>query len=65
MIIHDYVEDGIALFVSFDIETGGDDCDILQISAEYFTLDKDSSKHGGRRISNTFDSYVKPAESAI
>ena len=25
----DYVEDGTAVFVSFDIETGGDDCGIL------------------------------------
>ena len=28
-IIHDYVEDGTTLFVSFDIETGGDDCGIF------------------------------------
>ena len=43
---HDYVEDGIAVFVSFDIETGGDNCGILQISAECFILNKDGNKCG-------------------
>ena len=28
----------IDVFVSFDIETGGHHCGILQISAEYFTV---------------------------
>ena len=52
------------LFVSFDIETGGEDYVILQISVECFRLDRDVTKCGGIRLSNTFNSYVKPSESA-
>ena len=64
-IIHEYVEDRMALFVSFDIKTGGDDFGSLQISAECFTLDSNSTNGGKRRLLNTFDSYVKPHQSSI
>ena len=64
-LIHDYVESGSAIFVSFDIETGGEYCGILQISAECFKLDTDVTEYGGIRFSDTFNSYVKPSESAI
>ena len=64
-LIHDHVEAGTAIFVSFDIETGGEECGILQISAECFTLEQDVCKYGGQRFSDTFDSYVKPSDSAV
>ena len=64
-LIHDYVEEGKAVFISFDIETGGDDCGIVQISAECFVLDSTTSNGWGERLPNTFDSYVKPPPSAI
>ena len=45
-LINDFVARGTSVFVSFYIETGGNNCDILQISAECFTLDYDTTKSG-------------------
>ena len=64
-IIHDEVKNGQVVFISFDIKTGGDDCGIVQLSSEYFILSSNGDEGGGRRLKQTFDSYVKPHESAI
>ena len=45
------------MFICFDIEAGGDDCGILQISDECFNLNSDSP---GKKITEVFNSYVKP-----
>jgi len=66
------------VFVSFDIETGGEHCGILQISAEMVRVDvepsilsngnesnmKDSSSNI-RREAHVFNKYIKPEEGAI
>ena len=64
-IIHDEVKNGQVVFISFDIETGGDDCGIVQLSSECFILSSNGDEGGGRRLKQTFESYVQPHESAI
>jgi hypothetical protein len=51
------VKGDIAL-VSFDVETGGEQCGVCQISAVAFDLQGDS-------LCNDFDFYVRPPSSAI
>ena len=63
-LISDYVSSGKCVFISFDMETGGDHCGILQLSAECFILDTDINKSGGVKLSKVFNSYVKPPEDA-
>ena len=53
------------MFISFDIETGGDDCRIVQLSLEYFILGTDGDSDGSKRLENTIDSFVKPHQSEI
>ena len=36
--LYDNINNGKVDFVSFDIETGGDDCGIVQLSTECFIL---------------------------
>ena len=64
-IIHDEVKNGQVVFISFDIETGGDDCGIVQLSSECFILSSNGDEGGGRRLKQTFNLYVKPHEYAI
>ena len=64
-LIHPIVYGGNGLFIYFDLETGGDYCGIVQISAECFTIDPKADKGGGERLSNTFDAYVKPPNDAV
>ena len=47
------------------METGGDYCGIIQISAECFTIDAKGDKGGGERLPNTFDAYIKPPNNAV
>jgi hypothetical protein len=58
------------VFVSFDIETGGTYCGIVQISAEMFHLVHDPSAQKNThptliRLETTFNEYVNPGASAI
>ena len=76
-IAHHHIMDNKLVFVSFDIETGGEYCGILQLSAEIVRIKiiQSTSKKGvtiGKdsagtidRVSSTFNSYVKPPEGAI
>ena len=75
---HHKFEANRVVFVSFDIETGGEYCGILQISAEIVRVDvlptvsnngkisnlKDYSSNIRREV-NAFNEYVKPHEGAI
>ena len=63
--INDHVAEGRCVFIFLDMETGGDNCGILQISAEAFTMDTDINKSGGVKLPEVFNSYVKPPSNAI
>ena len=70
---HHFIDQGEAIFLSLDVETGGEYCGILQLSAEIcrMTIKPDGSSKmkdkatDVRRDSNTFNEYVKPPEGAI
>lgn len=54
------------VFCSFDIETGGEDCGILQMSGELFRPNPvDPTGSDFVRIDETFNQYVKPPPGAI
>ena len=68
-----YIDRGKAIFLSLDVETGGEYCGILQLSAEIcrMIIKQDGSSKlkdkatDIRRDTNTFNKYVEPAEGAI
>ena len=77
-IAHPLFRDNKVAFLSFDIETGGEHCGILQLSAEIvrFELAPTTTSKGVvsttndtavnvRRGPTTFNSYVNPGEGAI
>jgi len=49
-----------AVFLSFDIETGGEKCGIIQISCECFQILNGEGERKG-----TFDEYVNPGPNAV
>ncbi|KAL3757005.1 hypothetical protein ACHAWU_003889 [Discostella pseudostelligera] len=67
-IAHFILNNKLCTFVSFDIETGGENCGIIQISAEVcrMTLISDGNKLGNDRINGAerepevFNKYVNP-----
>ena len=74
---HNIIRAKKAVFLSFDIETGGEYCGILQLSAEILRFDvipkrttkgetttNDSIANIGRNT-KAFNSYVNPGEGAI
>jgi hypothetical protein len=50
---HDLIMKGHIALVSFDVETGGEECGVCQISAVAFDLQ-------GNSLCGDFDFYVKP-----
>ena len=62
-IVHEYIVNRKAVFVSLDLETGGDSCGVIQLSAEIFQVSEDLS--GYTRQNEIFDKYVKPSECAV
>lgn len=65
-IAHHYITSGDVVYCSFDLETGGEYCGIVQISAELFSPNP-ADALGLDFISNpdTFNSYVQPPEGAL
>ena len=53
-----YIDEKCIVFVSLDIEHGGDKCGICQISADFTT-------HDGTSAGQPFNEYVRPPQSAI
>jgi len=49
------------VYVSFDVESGGEYCGIVQMSANIFRI----NNNVGEIESKSFDSYVKPGDGAI
>ena len=64
-IAHHYLEHEKALFCSFDIETGGEFCGILQMSAQIFRVKNCNNKPNISIVEETFNHYVKPHDGAI
>jgi hypothetical protein len=69
-IAHWYYVENDLVFVSFDIETGGTYCGIVQISAEMFRLVHDPSAQQNTpptliHLETTFNEYVNHGASAI
>ena len=70
---HHYIDNGKAIFLSLDVETGGEYCGVLQLSAEICRMTilpqgasktKDKASHI-KREPLTFNEYVYPGEGAI
>ena len=77
---HNHMINKKAVYMSCDIETGGEYCGILQISAEVFRLNLMPGRNKGKdkafskrkdtaedivRDPNTFNKYIKPGDRAI
>ena len=61
-IAHNYIVSGNIVYCSFDIQTGGEFCGIVQMSAQKLRIS------GGNTIEveeETFNAYVKPGDGAI
>ena len=62
-IAHNYMASGSLVYCSFDSETGGEDCEVLQISAEIFRI---NGMDGEREEEmNCFNEYVRSHDNAI
>jgi len=59
-IAHHYMPSKM-VYVSFDVETGGEYCGIIQMSANIFRI----NNNVGEIESESFDRYVKPRDGAI
>ncbi len=72
-IAHNHIKDGKVVFLSFDVETGGEQCGIVQISAQVFrfpagdfTSSKSKTPPSITIPENAiFDEYVKPHPDAV
>ena len=53
------------VYISFDIETGGEYCGIVQISAQIFRVMNHNSTFESNIEPEIFDEYVKPPDDAI
>ncbi|GFH50229.1 predicted protein [Chaetoceros tenuissimus] len=53
------------VYISFDIETGGEYCGIVQISAQIFRVTNHNSTFESNIEPEIFDEYVKPPDDAI
>jgi len=59
-IAHHYMPSKM-VYVSFDVETGGEYCGIIQMSANTFRI----NNNDGKIERESFDRYVKPRDGAI
>ena len=70
-IIHNELREDRVVFLSFDLEHGGEECGILQISGEFLkiSLSGDRPRYDTasaiQRNPDCFDSYVNPGDEAI
>lgn len=64
-VAHHYFIDNQAVLCSFDIETGGEFCGIIQISAEIFRANDISGANPTIRKACIFNEYVKPHDGAL
>ncbi len=68
-IAHKHLEAGEVAFLSFDVETGGELCGIVQISCQIFCFALPASSTSSSQTITTnedlFNKYVRPQEGAI
>ncbi len=62
---HHYFDQDKAVLCSFDIETGGEFCEILQISAQILCVTGINSKNPSTSLGPVFNEYVKPPDDAL
>ena len=71
-LVYDYIREGKAVFISLDLEHGGENCGITQLSAQIFRLCRDSVVKENKVkppyddifIEEEFNEYVKPPQDA-
>ena len=64
-IAHKHIFKNRIVYVSFDIETGGEYCGIVQISCQKFQLTEHNNEISAEVEPVTFNKYVKPPPDAI
>ncbi len=62
-IVHNHIQEQNAIYCSFDIKTVGNNCGILQLSAQLFDINREGEIHTGPE--DIFDSYVKPFTGSV
>ena len=62
---HELFKQEKLVYISFDIETGGEYCGIVQISAQIFRVVKHNSTYESNIEQENFDEHVKPPDDAI
>jgi len=63
-IAHHHMHSDI-VYCSFDLETGGEFCGIVQMSAQMFRIRVENGKMVGEIEEETFNEYVKPPDGSI
>jgi len=71
-IAHHFISSGKAVYISLDMETGGEYCGIIQLSAEMARMEIREGRGVGNdkadattRIPTKFNEYINPGECAI
>ena len=64
-IAHHYIQRKKLVYVSFDIETAGESCGIVQISAQVFRMVYRNGNIESEIEKETFNRYVRPGDEAI
>jgi len=64
-IAHNVINNDRAVFCSFVLEHGGEYCGIIQVSAQLFCINNFHANPKVEHISNKFNKYVRPPNSAI
>mmetsp|Transcript_24332 Transcript_24332/g.48822 ORF Transcript_24332/g.48822 Transcript_24332/m.48822 type:complete len:140 (-) Transcript_24332:434-853(-) len=62
-IAHYNIKSGKIAYISFDIETGGEECGIIQLSAQIFRLGNNDTMETSNE--DEFNKFVKPPEGAV
>jgi len=64
-IAHNSIATDKAVYISLDIETGRENCGIIQLSAQIFRMLQHNSKMTSEIESECFDEYVMPSKDSI
>ena len=64
-IAHQYIKKEKLVYVSFDIETAGESCGIVQVSAQIFRMVYRNGATESEIEEETFNKYVQPGKDAI
>ena len=70
-VIHNKLREDKVVFLSFDLEDGGEECGIVQISGEFLKISRSGDQPRADKASSVcrnpdcFDSYVNPGDDAI